>query len=125
MTTDTTTLNAVEAAGEAVTCAEPIVEAEEITPTSNESKRKCEGQNMQPGEKPKASTIKSHKTSPTSSLKVLLPKSGIEIKTIEAKDQMERALRTRKSMTISEMKSSNGTRMLSSRRTMPPKTMAP
>ena len=124
MTTDTTALNVEEAVEEVATCVEPIVEAEELMLTSNESKRKRERQNTQPGEKPKASTIKSHRTSPTSSLKAPLLRSGTEIKTIEAEDQMEKALRTCKSMTTLGTKSSTGTRMLSSRRTIPPKTMA-
>ena len=99
MTTDTTALNVEEAVEEVATCVEPIVEAEELTLTSIESKRKRERQNTQPGEKPIASTIKSHRTSPTSSLKAPLLRSGTEIKTIEAEDQMEKALRTCESMT--------------------------
>ena len=115
-------LHAVEGVVEVVSSVETIVEAEEITLTTQETKKTSDGQSTQPGEKPKTRNLTMNLTS---SLKVKLQRSRMAIMTLEVKDLLETTPGLAKSMTTLEMKSSNGTRKQTTKKMMSLKTTGP
>jgi len=108
-------LHAAEAVAEAVTCVETIVEVEEITLTTRESKKSNDGQSIPPGERPKT---RSQTTNHTSSLRAKLERTRMATKTMEVKDPLATTPGQAKSLTTLATKSSNGMRMQTTRRMM-------